>query len=85
MSSLAPAPANRSSPSGSTPVIVHEPHDHIAFLSVWSDLLAAAPAELRIVNLSDPFTFASGIVQDFDDGLADFDATDFLDPEDFGP
>lgn len=71
MTSLAPLPAHRDTPSASTPVIVHKTYDHIAFLSRLCDLLAAAPSELRTVNLHDPFTFASGNCQTFDDVLED--------------
>lgn len=55
---------------------------NIDMIELGADLAAmliAAPTNLRIVNTSDRFTFASGVSQVLDDGLADFDATDFLD------
>lgn len=92
MTALAPLPTHRDAPSASTVVIVHQSYDHIAFLSALSSLLAAAPEELRLLNLHDRRIDEGSQV--LDDGLADFDAVDFLGSEgddddlggeDFGP
>lgn len=43
------------------------PHDHIRFLTDLSALLAAAPVNLRSVNLHDRFTFANGVSREIED------------------